>query len=237
METGGVKEDRALPWGCLKFGGLLAALVLAIGAGFWFLGDTVKSQFRGPDPVTVAQASLQGLREQSRLSTFAARYVAVVTSKQSRLGLTAEKTLIMPGMVRYEVDLARLQQKSLSWDAATNRLTILLPPLEVIGPDVDLDGIREYGEGGLLMRFTDVETQLDAANRKAGQLELIRQARGPVPVKLAKDATRRAIERSFAMPLKAAGLDAKVAVFFPDERPSEEWDRSRSPEDVVANRF
>ncbi|MDP5279144.1 DUF4230 domain-containing protein [Sphingomonas sp. DG1-23] len=224
-------------WGCLKFLALLVALLLAIGAGFWFLGDTVKSQFRGPDPVTVAQASLQGLREQNRLSTFAARYVAVVTSKQNRLGMTAEKTLIMPGMVRYEVDLARLQQKSLSWDAANNRLTILLPPLEVIGPDVDLDGIREYSQGGLLMRFTDVETQLDAANRKAGRQELLNQARSPTPVKLAKEATRRAIERSFAMPLKAAGLDAKVAVFFPDERPSEDWDRSRRPEDVLANRW
>jgi len=237
VEAGGVKPVRALPWGCLKFGGLLLVLVLAIAAGFWFLSDTVKSQFRGPDPVTVAQASLQGLREQNRLSTFAARYVAVVTSKQSRLGLSAEKTLIMPGMVRYEVDLAKLQQKNLSWDAASNRLIILLPPLEVIGPDVDLDGIREYSQGGLLMRFTDVETQLDAANRKAGQQELIRQARGPMPIKLARDATRRAIERSFAMPLKAAGIDARVAVYFPDERPGEDWDRSRTPEDVLANRF
>jgi hypothetical protein len=224
-------------WGILRFATLVAVLVLAIGAGFWFLGNTVKSEFRGPDPVTVAQASLQGLREQNRLSTFAARYVAVVTSKQSRLGMNAEKTLIMPGMVRYEVDLAKLQQKSLSWDAANNRLTILLPPLEVVGPDVDLDGIREFNQGGLLMRFTDVEKQLDAANRKSGQQELIRQARAPMPVKLAKDATRRAIERSFAMPLKAAGLDAKVAVFFPDERPSEDWDRTRRAEDVLANKW
>ena len=231
-------EDRGVRrWSLLRFALLLVALIVTIGAGFWFLSTTVKSQFRGPGPITVAQASLRGLREQNRLSTFAARYVAVVTSKQSRLGLSAEKTLIMPGMVRYEVDLARLQQKSLSWDAANRRLTVLLPPLEVIGPDVDLDGIREYSEGGLLMRFTDVESQLDAANRKAGQQELIRQARGPMPVKLAKEATRRAIERSFAMPLKAAGLDARVGVFFPDERPSEDWDRSRRPEDVLANRY
>jgi hypothetical protein len=232
-----VEDRRVKRWGFLKFGALLAVLVLAIGGGAWFVGDTVKSQFRGPDPVTVVQASLQGLREQNRLSTFAARYVAVVTSKQSRLGMTAEKTLIMPGMVRYEVDLAKLQQKNLSWDAVNNRLTILLPPLEVIGPDVDLDGIREYSQGGLLMRFTDVETQLDAANRKAGQQELLNQARGPTPVKLAKEATRRAIERSFAMPLKAAGLDAKVLVYFPDEGPDEDWDRSRRPEDVAVNKW
>jgi hypothetical protein len=227
------------PWGCLKFAVLVAAIVLTVGAGFWFLGDTVKRRFAGPDPVTVAQASLEGLREQNRLSTFAARYVAVVTSKQSRLGMTAEKTLIMPGMVRYEVDLSKLQQKNLAWDAANKRLTMVLPPLEVIGPDVDLDGIREYSQGGLLMRLTDIESQLDTANRKAGRQELIRQARADTPMKLAKEATRRAIERSFVMPLKAAGLDAAIAVYFPDERPGagESWDRSRRPEDVIANKW
>ncbi|TFI58685.1 hypothetical protein E2493_08600 [Sphingomonas parva] len=38
----------------------------------------------------------------------------------------------------------------------------------------------------------------------------------PVPMRLARDAARRAIERSFAMPLKAAGKDANVAVRFLD---------------------
>ena len=217
-----------------------AAVVLAVGAGFWIVGEVVKRQFAGPSPVTVAQASLQGLREQNRLSTFAARYVAVVTSKQSRLGLSAQKTLIMPGMVRYEVDLSKLQQRNLEWDAASNRLTVTLPPVEVVGPQVDIDNIQEYSEGGILMRLTDVEGKLDAANRKAGQQELIRQARAETPMKLAKEATRRAVERSFAMPLKAVGLDARVDVYFPDERRStsdERWDVSRSPEDVIANKW
>lgn len=232
--------ERVRSWGCLKFAALAALLVVAIGAGFWFLSDTVKRQFAGPDPVTVAQASLQGLREQNRLSTFAARYVAVVTSKQSRLGMTAQKTLIMPGMVRYEVDLAKLQQRNLEWDAANKRLTITLPPLEVVGPDVDIDNIREYSQGGILMRLTNVEGKLDDANRQAAQKELVRQAREAAPMKLARDATRRAVERSFTMPLKAAGLDASVRVFFPNERSGrddERWDVSRSVEDVLANRW
>jgi hypothetical protein len=235
LEGGGVKF-----WGCLKFLVLLVAIVLVVGAGFWFLGESVKRRFTGPDPVTVAQASLEGLREQNRLSTFAARYVAVVTSKQSRLGLTAQKTLIMPGMVRYEVDLSKLQQNNVTWDANANKLTVTLPPIEVIGPDVDINNIREYGNGGILMRLTDVEGQLDAANRKAGQAELVRQAREPTPMKLAKEATRRAIERSFAMPLKAAGMNASVDVYFPDESKGnnrEQWDVSRSVDDVLANRW
>ncbi|MBB5710577.1 DUF4230 domain-containing protein [Sphingomonas xinjiangensis] len=224
----------------MKFVALLLALLLTVGAGFWFLGQSVKQQFTGPDPVTIAQASLQGLREQNRLSTFAARYVAVVTSKQSRLGMSAQKTLIMPGMVRYEVDMAKLQQKNVSWDANAKRLTVTLPPVEIVGPEIDLNAMREYDEGGLLMRFTDVEDRLDAANRKAGQAELVRQAREATPMKLAKDATRRAVERSFAMPLKAAGLNATVQVYFPDERPGgsrEIWDASRSAREVIENRW
>jgi hypothetical protein len=234
MEDGGVNRSSG---GCLKLFGALLIVVIAIGAGFWFLGDTIKKQFMAPSPTTVAQASLESLREQNRLSTFAARYVAVVTSKQSRLGLTAQKTMIMPGMVRYEVDLSKLQQSDLSWDAANNRLSITLPPLEIVGPDVDMDQIREYGAGGILMALTNAEEALDSANRKAAKDELVRQAREAMPMRLARDATKRAVERSFAMPLRAAGINANVEVFFPDERQGNEvWDMSRNPADVLANR-
>ncbi|MBX3563999.1 MAG: DUF4230 domain-containing protein [Sphingomonas sp.] len=231
-------EDRGLSKGCMGLVGTLLALILVIGGGFWFLGDQLKRQFAAPSPVTVAQASLQGLREQNRLSTFAARYVAVVTSTQSRLGLEAKKTMIMPGNVRYEVDLSKLQQRNLSWDAANNKLTITLPPIEVVGPEVDINNIREYGAGGLLMSLTNAEDALDEANRKAAQVELVRQAREETPMRLARDATRRAVERSFSMPLRAIGVNANVEVLFPDETnaPSEQWDVSRSVSDVLANR-
>lgn len=219
------------------FGGLLA-VALVIAGGFWFLGDTIRRQFTAPSPVTVAQASLEGLREQNRLSTFAASYTAVVTSSQTRLGLTARKTMIMPGRVRYEVDLSKLNQNMLSWNAANNTLSITLPPIEVVGPDVDIDHIQQYGEGGILMALTDAEAKLDSANRAAGQAELMRQARGQMNMRLARDATRNAVERSFAMPLRAAGINATVDVRFADEPSAnhEVWDMSRRPEDVIANR-
>lgn len=233
MEDGGVRSGSG--GGCLKLFGAFLAGVLVVGAGLWAAGDYLKQRFLAPDPVTVAQASLQGLREQNRLSTFAARYVAVVTSKQSRLGLTAQKTLIMPGSVRYEVDLSKLEQRNVRWDATNRRLSILLPPVEVVGPDVDLDQIREYGAGGILMAITDTEAKLDAANREAAQRELVRQAQEAMPMRLAREATRRAVERSFSMPLRAVGVDASVVVVFPDEQGGEDWDMSRRPEDVIGN--
>src|SRR3546814_11863767 len=76
---------------------------------------------------------------QNVLVPFTARYVAVVTSTQSRLGLSAKKTLIMPGTVRYELDLGKLKQSDLEWDAATSALTVTLPPLRLEGPEIELE--------------------------------------------------------------------------------------------------
>jgi len=239
MDDDGVSErGGGMFGGCLKAILGLVIVLAAIGAGFWYLGDSLRSRlFAAPDPVTVASASLKGLREQSRLSTFAGSYVAVVTSQETRFGLSAKKTMIMPGTVRYEVDLSRLQQKDLSWNAGTNTLTLMLPPVEVVGPDVDVDKIQEYGEGGILMTLTNAEAQLDTANRKAASQELLNQARSPVNMRLARAATRKAVENSFALPLRAAGLNASVVVNFTDEAvdDGERMERSRRPEDVLRN--
>ncbi len=219
---------------------LLAAIVVVVGLvwGTLYGIDRYVQHRLDPDVETIATASLQGLREQNRLSAFAAQYVAVVTSKQTRLGLSTQKTLILPGMVRYDVDLGKLHRSDVSWDKASNTLSVELPPVETDAPQVDLVRAREYGNGGLLAALTDAEQQLDAANRVAAQAELTRQARQPAMITMARDATRRAIERSFAMPLAAAGIDAKVKVRFADEARTDDrrWDVSRTVGEVLGNR-
>ncbi len=192
---------------------LLAAAALLLVAVWWAVAAWQDWQ-RGYDPETVVAASLQGLQEQNVLVPFTARYVAVVTSTQSRLGLSAKKTLIMPGTVRYELDLGKLKQSDLDWDATTNALTVTLPPLRLAGPEIDIDAISEYRDGVILLTLTDAEASLDTANRKAAQEELIKQAKGPTPMRLAQTAARTAIQQSFAMPLKAAGIDAQVTARF-----------------------
>lgn len=190
---------------------LLLALLLFAGRAFERLfGD-------GPAPETVVESSLQGLREQNVLVPFSARFVSVATSKQKRLGLSAQKTLILPGSVRYEVDLSKLTKDSVEWDSSTNSLTITLPPIRIAGPEVDLRNIREYGEGGILMALTDAETTLDDANINAARLDLLNQAKAGPAMKLAKDAARTAVENNFEMPLRAVGVEAKVTARFADE--------------------
>jgi hypothetical protein len=217
---------------------LVAILVIGV-AIFFGLRSFAERIEQGPDPVSIASASLQSVREQNRLVPFTARYVAVVTSTQSRFGLQAEKTLIMPGTVRYELDLAKLGADDLGWNEETQTLAISLPPLEISEPQVDLNELKEYGGQGVLTALTNAEERLDAANRQRGVQELVRQARQPAPMRMAREAARRAVERTFALPLQAAGLDAKVEVAFADERGARDrsyLDRSRRIEDVLKER-
>jgi hypothetical protein len=212
---------------------------LAVVAGL-LLGLAVAGSIRlprllgGPDPETVASASLQSMREQQKLTAFSARFVAVVTSSQSRLGLTSRKTMILPGVVRYEIDLSRLRQKDLAWNAESKTLSVTLPPIELSGPEIRPADLRSYGGGGLAGAVTGGDDKLDQANRIHGENLLLGQAKEPVPMRLARESARRVVERSFAMPLRAAGIDAKVVARFVDEgRSNEQMDRSRSYEEVV----
>jgi hypothetical protein len=200
-------------------------LVLAMIAVALVLGIIVGTStgiadrlFGGPNPKTIATASLESMRAQNRLIAFVARYVSVTTSETTRLGFSAKRTLILPGDVRYELDLSKLQPRDVTWNASTKTLRVQLPEVEIAGPDVDLAAAQEYGESGVLSALTDANQQLDSANRAKAVSDLRKQAQGPVQMRLAHQAARAAIERSFAMPLVAAGIrDAKVVARFPTE--------------------
>ena len=219
------------------------AIILALLIGVMIGGIVGLSKLlfgSGPDPQTIASSSLESMRAQNRLVPFVARYVSVVSARQSRFGFSAERTLILPGDVRYEVDLAKLQPGDVRWEKATQTLRVRIPDIEIAGPEVDLAASREYGEGGLLGALTDAEGALDKANQARAVADLRKQAMAAVPMRLARDAARNAIERSFAMPLKAAGIgDAKVVARFAAEEGSEDpsyIDKSRSYNEVLAER-
>jgi hypothetical protein len=199
---------------------VIAAIVVALVLGL-ILGVTTGIAdriFGGPNPKTIATASLESMRAQNRLIAFVARYVSVTTSTTSRFGFSAKRTLILPGDVRYELDLSKLQPGDVSWDGSAHTLKVKLPEIEIAGPDVDLAAAQEYGEGGVLSALTNSSQQLDYANRAKAVADLRKQAQGAVQMRLAHQAARAAIERSFAMPLIAAGFkDAKVIARFPTE--------------------
>ena len=216
----------------------IALGALAIGLALGLLLRTAAPP-PAPDPQAIAAAALLSVREQGRIATHSARFVAIVSARRSRFGLDAERTLIVPGEARYEVDLARLSRERLAWDAATSTLTVTLPPLEVAGPMMDWAQAREQGDGGILVALTDAGREMDAANRQAAQSELVRQARDEATLRLARDAALRTVARAFAMPLRAAGIDASVAARFVDASGEEQaaiLDRRHAIEDAVGGR-
>lgn len=202
----------------VALGAIVVALILGVLLGVTTgIADRI---FGGPNPKTIASASLESMRAQNRLTVFAARYVSVVTSQQQRLGglINSERTLILPGDVRYELDLAQLQSKDVSWDGPSHTLTVKLPEIDVAGPDIDINSVKEYGGGGVLSALTDANEQLDQTNRDRAVHDLRKQATATVPMQLARQSARQAVERSFAMPLMAAGFkDVKVVARFPTD--------------------
>lgn len=220
----------------LAIGAIVVALLLGLVVGGAL--DIGKRLFGGPDPETVASSALQSMRAQNRLVPFVARYVSVVSSRQERLGglVSSERTLVLPGDVRYELDLAQLRAEDVRWDVVSNTLSVVLPEIQIAGPEVDLAAAREYGERGVLSAITDADQALDRNNRARAVADLRKQAGGEMPMRLAREAGRQAVERSFALPLVAAGFDkAKVVARYRTEGSpvTEPLDHSRSYNEVL----
>jgi hypothetical protein len=197
---------------------LILGVLLGVSTG---IADRI---FGGPNPTTIATASLESMRAQNRLTVFAARYVSVVTSSEQRLGglVSSQRTLILPGDVRYQLDLSKLQPTDVTWDKSTDTLKVNLPEVDVAGPDVDINAVKEYGGSGVLSALTDANQQLDQNNRARAVADLRKQATAAVPMQLARQSARQAVERSFAMPLLAAGFkDVKVIARFPTDGTNE----------------
>jgi hypothetical protein len=222
----------------MLIGAIAAALLLGLLLGI--ASGVAGKIFGSPDPKTIATSSLESMRAQNRLIVFVARYVSVTSSRQSRLGFSAERTLILPGDVRYEVDLSKLQPEHVQWDAGSQTLRVRLPDIEIAGPEVNLAAAREYGEGRLLTTIFGGEDRLNQANRAAAVTDLRKQAQAETPMRLARESARQAIERSFSMPLKAAGYgDAKVIARFAGEEGTRDpsyIDHSRSYNEVLEER-
>lgn len=227
--------SRPMSWRVWLPFAIIGGFLILIIALAWMLFSRVESSV-SPDPVSIANASLSNMQEQNRLTVFSASYNATVTTTLTRLGLSARKTLIMPGSVRYELDLAKLGADDVRWDARNNTLYVEMPAIEIARPEVHIDRIQTYDDGGILMALTDAEDVLDQANRKKGVEELAKQAQNPVQVRLAREAARRAVRHNFAVPLQAAGVEAKIDAFFPYERSryKERWDYSRPIREVLA---
>src|SRR3954468_17883540 len=170
----------------------MVALALVLGVMLGLTTGIADRIFGVPNPKTIASASLESMRAENRLTVFAARYVSVVSSEEQRLGglVSSERTLILPGHVRYEIDLSKLEPNDVAWDASSRTLKVKLPEIDIAGPDVDINSVKEYGGGGVLSALTNANQQLDQTTRAGGAGDLRKQQTAEVPIRLARQSAR-----------------------------------------------
>jgi hypothetical protein len=201
---------------------LLLALLIG-GAVYW-----AQRQWE-PEVATVAASTLEALQQQNRLLVLSNNSSATVTTTQTRFGLSAKKTLIVQGLTRYEVDMAKLTANDVRWDADSKTLSVRIPPIKTPPPQIDLNSIQEYGEAGILRSLTNVDDVLDASNRAKAQAVLVSQAQSPVLMDMARASAKKAVALNFEVPLRAAGIEAKIVPFFDgetDKAVTTRWDVS-----------
>ncbi len=208
---------------------LLLALLIG-GAVYW-------AQRQWETQVTsVAASTLAALKQQNRLLVLSNNSSATVTTTQTRFGLSAKKTLIVQGLTRYEIDMAKLTANDVRWDEKSKTLSVRIPAIEIPPSQIDLNSIQEYGEAGILRSLTNVDDVLDASNRAKAQAELVNQAQSPVLMDLARAAAKKAVAQNFEVPLRAAGIEAQIAPFFAGETDkvvTTRWDVSTPLSEVI----
>lgn len=196
---------RVLPW-------LLFAAALALAG--WALWQVYKPKPPG-DPLAT---TLTAFAKQNRLMVFSAELAPVVASDDSRLfGLIkARQVAVIPARVDYTLDLSGMTRERMSWNAATKRLDVVLPPLQLSRPNLDEARAQYLREGAWITRAA--QEKLTRENTQGAERQAAQGAANPALMQLARGAAKDAIRQNLAIPLQVAGYgDVTVAVRFDGE--------------------
>ncbi|NKJ42566.1 MULTISPECIES: DUF4230 domain-containing protein [unclassified Novosphingobium] len=188
----------ALPW--LLF---VAALALA-GLFAWLL-------WKPQDIGSPLATSLVAFERQNSLTVFSAEMAPVVSSDDSRLfGLVQSKQVaVIPARVDYTVDLSQMNTDRMAWDAASQTLSVRLPPLRLSRPNLDEARAQYLREGVWISRAA--QDKLTRDNTRLAEQLATQQAANPVLMGLARNAAKDAVRQNLAIPLQVAGY-GKVTV-------------------------
>lgn len=150
--------------------------------------------------------------------------------------LRSDQVVKMPYSVAYHVDLSRLRDRDLQWNAQTKTLIVDAPDVTAAAPNTDEGRRTLVDTSGLFVTRDAAEALSQRTSIRAAEVAG-REARSPERMAQAREHARRALTRLLAQPLTAAGLgNVRVVVTFPPERGNadrEHWDVSRSPDQVM----
>ncbi len=184
-----------------------------LGLGGWYALETLS-----PDHGDPVAASLLAFEKQDRLTVFSAQLAPVVSADDVRAFgiLTSRQVAVIPARIDYTLDLSQMNAARMKWDAATGRLDVTLPPLQLSKPNLD-EGRAQYLREGVFITGA-AQAKLTRDNTLTAERLAADQARNPVLLNLAKDAARTVMQQNLAIPLQVAGYDTvTVTVRFDGE--------------------
>ena len=162
------------------------------------------------------------------------------TASDARLGgmLKADRVVKAPFAVDYFLDVSRLTAADYRFDPNTRTLVVDAPDVTVGTANVD-EARRTLSETRGVFVTRDAMDAMSQRVSAAAQASAAAEARKPERLAQARDNARRALRSLLAPPLAAAGVaDPRILVTFPydrSDRSRQDWDRSRTPEQVLAN--
>lgn len=203
---------QATPWLLVIF--LLAAVAWLGWRAFFYNEEG--------DPVASAMLAFE---KQNSLNVFSSRFEVVAESTDSRgvLGLDLLKSrqaTIIPADVTYRLDLANMDRDAFAWDAGSETLSVVLPPLRISRPNLDEANARVFTEGNWVT--ANAQRDLSKNNSLQAERKAAVFAKNPEVLALARGAAKEAVRQNLAIPLQVAGYgDVKVNVRFEGERPAQ----------------
>lgn len=198
---------QAVPW-MIVIGLLALTAWLGWRAFFYKENDAVGS-------------ALLTFERQNTLNVFASRFEVVAESENAtKVGpvtvARAKQADIIPATVTYQLDLGSVGRDSMTWNATTHTLAIVLPALKISRPNLDEARKKTFSEGVWISR--EASRHLNANNSLQAERKASAFARNPEVLALARQAAREAVRQNLAIPLQVAGYaDAKVVVRFNGE--------------------
>jgi hypothetical protein len=171
----------------------------------------------------VVGSAMLAFEKQNALTVFSSRFEVVAESTSTPSvgpldigALESRQAMIVPATVEYRLDLSGMDRGDFAWNAETETLDVVLPPLRITRPNLDEAGARYFTEGLYVSR--DASVSLSRNNSRQAETRAAEFAKNPQILALARNASKGAIRQNLAIPLEVAGYgDVTVNVRFEGE--------------------
>lgn len=222
------------------------ALVLAAAALAFLAYDRYRERYAETTPAgggavvtTLITARMAGAST-LKIATLSGTVQSTASDVRGFGWLRSDQVVKMPYSVDYFVDVSRIGPADIEWSDATRTLIVKAP--DVAAAPANIDEARRS-----LVKTTGIFVTRKAAEDLSQRTSLHATAKAnesaasPARIAQARELARQALIKLYANPLRTLGhSDARVIVTFPYERlriNGEQWDVSRSVEDVLTNKF